>query len=62
MSGGDRERIEAAYLATLGRRPAADEVDELLSYMSSFEKKTASDKWQSFCRILMSSNEFIYVD
>ena len=68
----NRRRMETAYLRLFGRRPAADEVDELLAYLSAFQKKAADSRmktadpnlsaWQSVCHILISSNEFIYVD
>jgi cytochrome c551/c552 len=71
----DRRRIEAAHLLILGRRPGGDEVQNGLDYIKDYEKKGADlgrvrgavptsklEAWQSFCHILMSSNEFIYVD
>ncbi len=63
----DRRRIERAYLLTLNRNPAAAEVDTALSYVNSFERKfsgsrTPLDAWQSLCRVLISSNDFMYLD
>jgi len=59
-------RVRQAYLRTLNRAPAADEVDQGLTYVQSLDRKFDRfgelDRWESFCRILMSSNEFIYVD
>jgi len=59
-------RMEKAYWKILGRPPSAGEVDAGLSYMDSFRKKFANvsemDAWQSFCRILLASDDFIYVD
>jgi hypothetical protein len=59
-------RVRDAYLRTLNRAPGADEVDGALTYISSVRDKFSDmdelDAWQSYCRILMASNEFIYVD
>ncbi|MBK9166282.1 MAG: PSD1 domain-containing protein [Bryobacterales bacterium] len=59
------ERLEAAYLRTLNRRPAAEEKDQLLTYLNRFGErfgKSETEAWQSVCRILLASNEFLYVD
>ena len=59
-------RMEKAYWKILGRPPSAGEVDAGLSYVNSFGKKFAHvselEAWQSFCRILLASDDFIYVD
>jgi cytochrome c553 len=57
-------RIEAAYLRILNRQPAPGEVDAGLTYVNNFKQKYSNetDAWQSMCRILMGSNDFIYVD
>ena len=60
------ERVQDAYLRTLNRAPGAAEVDNALTYISSVRERFPEfdelDAWQSYCRILMASNEFIYVD
>ncbi len=60
------KRIERAYWKILDRAPAADEVDAGMTYVDSFRKKfqkaSELDAWQSFCRILLASDDFIYVD
>jgi cytochrome c553 len=61
------ERMETAYVRTLGRKPAAGEVDAALTYVASFQQKYPGEKaeasaWQSLVRALMASNDFIYVD
>jgi hypothetical protein len=63
----DAARIETAYARILNRRPDKDEVDQALSYIAGFRQKFAGEKadqkaWQSLCRVLMSSNDFVYVD
>jgi hypothetical protein len=64
----DRRRIADAYLWMLDRKPTADEIQDMLNYMRAYERQAAQSPdvpwtaWQSLCRILISSNEFIYVD
>ncbi len=63
----DAQRIERAYLMALTRRPAADETDSALSYLASLEAKLPGDgrrlaAWQSLCHVLISTNEFLYLD
>jgi mono/diheme cytochrome c family protein len=63
----DAARIEAAYARILNRRAAKDEIDGALKYVEGFKQKFAGEKadqkaWQSLCRVLMSSNDFVYVD
>jgi hypothetical protein len=73
--GGDRQRVAMAYLYILGRKPNDGEVEEALSYRNALQKRLADSVknpedspvpdlkvWQSLCRVLLSSNEFIYVD
>jgi len=63
----DAARIETAYARILNRRPDKDEIDQAQSYIAGFRQKFAGEKadqkaWQSLCRVLMSSNDFVYVD
>jgi hypothetical protein len=63
----DAGRIEKAYLMVLTRKPDASEIDSALSYIANLEKQLGateahSTAWQSFCHILMSSNEFVYLN
>jgi hypothetical protein len=59
-------RMESAYWSILDRQPSAGEVDAGLTYIDNFRKKfqrvSELDAWQSFCRILLASDDFIYVD
>nr|HTB14436.1 DUF1549 and DUF1553 domain-containing protein [Bryobacteraceae bacterium] len=50
--------VDLIYQRILGRLPTANEKDDALAYI----EKTGERGWQSLCRILLSSNEFIYVD
>jgi hypothetical protein len=63
----DVQRVERAYLMSLTRRPDPAEVDSALTYIADLEKKLASPDshavaWRSFCHILMSTNEFLYLN
>jgi len=63
----DAARIEKAYLTVLTRRPEPAEVDSALSYIAGMEKKVSTPEahltaWQSFCHVLLSSNEFLYLN
>ena len=63
----DTQRIERAYLMALTRRPDASEIDTALSYIAGLEKRlTQPDAhlgaWQSFCHVLMSTNEALYLN
>jgi hypothetical protein len=63
----DAARVESAYLRILNRQPAKEEVDQSLKYIEGFKQRFAGEKtdqkaWQSLCRTLMASNDFVYVD
>jgi mono/diheme cytochrome c family protein len=59
-------RIKSAYLRILNRPPKPEEIALSLRYLADFNarqpKSEATAPWQSLIRVLMSSNEFIYVD
>ncbi len=62
----DAQRIDRAYLMAITRKPDAVEIDESLSYIGALEKRLEGSgahvtAWRSFCRILFSTNEFIYL-
>ena len=61
-----KQKVERVFLRVLNRVPTNAEVDNALSYASSFRqrfpKMRESDAWQSMTRVLLASNEFIYVD
>ena len=68
----DPDRIRSAYERALGRPPSAKDIDRALTFISQIERaveshKTSSDErrvfaWQSFCKALVGSNEFIYLN
>ena len=64
---GDSGRIEKAYWLALTRKPDPQEVDEMLEYIAAYPvRENATDsrleRWQSFCRLLLASNEYNYVN
>jgi hypothetical protein len=68
----DAGRIRAAYERALGRPAAAKEIDRALTFIASVNRAVESRMtdpserdvfaWQSFCKALLSSNEFMYLD
>jgi cytochrome c553 len=61
----ESQRLDRIFMRTLNRPAVADEKDTALSFVRTFEKKfskTEVEAWQSLCRLLIASNEFIYVD
>jgi hypothetical protein len=67
QSSDDAERTRLAYLRVLNRAPSPEEIDTGLTYVAAYrerfgEKAERAAAWASYCRILLASNEFIYVD
>jgi hypothetical protein len=63
-SRGPRERVESAILKVLNRPPDAEEVNAALAFMDQFQSrfgKPSSEALESFCKILLASNDFVYV-
>jgi mono/diheme cytochrome c family protein len=63
----DTQRVQRAYLVSLSRKPTAREIQDAVRYVCNFPRKNSGaearlEGWQSFCQVLMASNEFIYVD
>ncbi|HEV8147998.1 MAG TPA: PSD1 and planctomycete cytochrome C domain-containing protein [Bryobacteraceae bacterium] len=61
----DTERLRRSYLRIVNRAPAAAEIDAGLSYIRNYAAKygkSPADGWQSFCHVLMLSNDFVYLD
>jgi hypothetical protein len=57
--GNDRERIRRLYEITLGRPPAEAEIDIGLQLLSD---ETVTNAWTGYCRMIVCTNEFIYLD
>lgn len=69
LPGDDEGRVREAYELALSRPASAAEVDQVLTFIGSIEKALPSEAkdrrvqaWQSFCKALIASNEFIYVN
>ncbi|MDQ2898508.1 MAG: PSD1 and planctomycete cytochrome C domain-containing protein [Acidobacteriota bacterium] len=61
----DKRRLEELYVRTLNRRPAPAEMDSAFTYMEKFKQKFHApdlEAWESFSHILLTSNEFVYLD
>jgi hypothetical protein len=68
----DAARIRDAYERALARPPAARDIDRALTFIAHVEKalepheqdpaKRHLEAWQSFCKALLASNEFIYLN
>jgi len=68
----DAGRIQEAYERALTRPAASAEVDQALTFIARIEKALPEKivdgaerralAWQSFCKALMASNEFIYLN
>ena len=61
----DKRRVEEIYLRVLDRRPDTNEIDQGLTYLTSFRRKwnqiDEEQAWTSLTHTLMASNEFMFV-
>jgi len=70
--GNSGKRIDAAYQLAFGRKPTADEMKAGEEYLKACEAELKCEKdlksqpayaaLASYCRVLLSSNEFMFVD
>lgn len=61
----DSSRIREAYERALSRPPTPDEIDLALSFVARTQQQWQGDKtmaWQSLCKSLLASNEFVYIN
>jgi hypothetical protein len=63
----DAARVARAYWLALGREPEPAEVRDMLDYMAGYpvgkdEAEARLERWQGFWRVLLTSNEFSYVN
>jgi len=66
----DAEAVRKGYLIAIGREPESDELKDTVDFLKSQTASYATDKQPNprelaltdFCQVLMSLNEFIYVD
>jgi hypothetical protein len=61
-------QIDLAFALAVGRAPTADEASGAASYIAQLCSQTPDDAGarqqalESFCRVLLRTNEFLYVD
>ena len=53
--------IKQLYRLVLQRDPTKAEAEITLDFVRRYDG-TEDEKWQAICRILLTSNEFVYVD
>ncbi|HKX29083.1 MAG TPA: PSD1 and planctomycete cytochrome C domain-containing protein [Blastocatellia bacterium] len=63
----DPQRVKAAYLRIVNREADPQEVAQAVAYLAAFSRRHAPEPsplaaWQSFCRALLASNDFVYLD
>ena len=61
----DRQRVDQLYLHVLDRKPEAAEADAAFTYLTKYQQQfhtTPESAWQSFCHVLLTSNEFLYLE
>ena len=66
-SGENDTRFRRAWLLTTGHAPADEELRDAQEYIRGFERKWSGPDprlaaWESLCRVLMASNDFVYVN
>jgi hypothetical protein len=60
-AGADpREQVERAFLIAFGRRPTATDQEKVRTFTSKLA--SSEDALVGLCRVLMNTNEFIYLD
>jgi hypothetical protein len=62
MKLGEDQRVAAAYEWILGRAPTPAETATATRFVGRSGTEEEVNAWQSFCRVLLSSNEFFYVE
>ncbi len=60
-------RVANAYALILNREASKEELTAALQYIEGFKQRVTGEQaevtaWQSLCRVLMSSNDFLYLD
>ena len=69
--GDAADRVREAYRRAFGRTPTAAELEKVLAYLKKSEAaadpKAAADgrrlrAWRGLCRVLLASNEFVFVE
>jgi uncharacterized small protein (DUF1192 family) len=63
----DSSRVVRAYRMAVGREPEPEEIREMLDYVAGYPAakdgpEARLERWQGFWRVLLTSNEFNYVN
>jgi hypothetical protein len=53
--GNDRDKIDVVFQTLFARRPTEDQIEDGLQFLKE-------NSWPAYCRVLLSSNEFLFVD
>ena len=61
--GGEADRVRRAIQIAYSRSPNAGEVGEWREFLERYRVASGSSSgaWQAFCRVLLASNEFLYL-
>lgn len=61
--GGEADRIGQAFQIAFSRPPDAGEVSEWQDFLERYRvaSGSSSEAWQALCRVLLASNEFLYL-
>ena len=54
------EKVRLAYRLALGRLPSQDEARRFMNFLGQAQNK--DDALTGFCRVLLNTNEFVYID
>ena len=57
--GNDVERIRRLYRIALSRLPTDDEIEIGVQVLSD---QSLANAWHSYCRLIVCTNEFLFVD
>jgi hypothetical protein len=59
----ESERVKRAHWLALGRDATADEIADAVAFLERYERVADRQRaWAAWCRVLLGSNEFLYVD
>jgi hypothetical protein len=59
----DRARVTLAYELCFARLPSSEEIDITLAYLARFRRELSeAEAWASVAKVLISANEFVYID
>ncbi len=61
-SEDNQQRIEQAYALLYGRKPSESELQVAIGFLESDQpSQSGLDRWQQYCQVLLSANEFMFV-